>query len=158
MRIDDQSSRRIVMNYVMMPDKPQFCASDVAAATGVVINTSRNELAILEHKGFIVRANKRINGCVYYRVATDTELEQKAKLYLSQKETKSLRNKILKRMTPGCWYSSLTLRADVGVPEVDFSFLKSMAEDGCLEMETKKLCDGGAISYYWRKGELNAKS
>ncbi len=63
----DQSNIRIINNYIAMPDRPQFSAYDVAAATGVNLNTARNTLAILVKQGSIVRLPKRVSGKVYYR-------------------------------------------------------------------------------------------
>lgn len=69
----DQNNTQIINNYAAMPDKPMFCAKDVATATGVNLNTVRNVMIKLAKKGEIVRLAKRISGMVYYRTAMHSE-------------------------------------------------------------------------------------
>jgi DNA-binding transcriptional regulator YhcF (GntR family) len=152
----DQSNTKIIHNYVAMPDKPMFCAKDVAAATGVNIRTVRNVLPNLEKRGFVVRSRTRVSGRAYYRQASADEMARKAKLYVSFLARKRLRKHILRSMTQGVWYSSLSLRIEAGTPNVDFAFLSSMADDGLIEKGVHQLERGKNKSYYWRK--INAQS
>jgi predicted transcriptional regulator len=68
----DQSNTKIIHNYVAMPDKPMFCAKDVAAATGVNIRTVRNVMTKLAKKGEIIRL-PRHRGWQYYRTADHSD-------------------------------------------------------------------------------------
>lgn len=60
----------------MMPDRPQYCAANVAAATGVCLQTCRNELNLLRKAGKIVAAARKVSGCTWYRTASTEEQEQ----------------------------------------------------------------------------------
>ncbi|MDD4310356.1 MAG: hypothetical protein PHO32_08250 [Candidatus Cloacimonetes bacterium] len=63
----DQSSIRIVRNFVAMTDKKMFCAKDISIEAGINLNTARNQLRLLEIAGVIKRLAVRIRTCVYYR-------------------------------------------------------------------------------------------
>lgn len=65
--LKEANNKRIVRNYVAMPDRMQFSAMDVAAATGVNLQTVRNVLNVLHKGGVIIKTDKRISGRVYYR-------------------------------------------------------------------------------------------
>lgn len=71
--LQDQNNTQIINNYTAMPDKPMFCAKDVATATGVNLKTVRNVMIKLAKKGEIVRLAKRTSGMVYYRTAMYSE-------------------------------------------------------------------------------------
>lgn len=70
--LQDQQNKNIVRNYVEMPDRQFFSARDIAAATGVNLQTVRNVLAKLEKQNIVVKLANQRRG-KYYRQATDTE-------------------------------------------------------------------------------------
>lgn len=69
----DQANKDIVRNYIAMPDKPQFCANDVAIATGVNLKTVRNLITRLVKIGELIALNKRISGQIYYRIPVESD-------------------------------------------------------------------------------------
>lgn len=70
----DQANKDIVRNYIAMPDKPQFCANDVAIATGVNLKTVRNLITRLVKIGELIALNKRISGQIYYRIPVESDI------------------------------------------------------------------------------------
>jgi len=152
----DQANKDIINNYVAMPDRPQFSAADVAAATGVNIAIVRKVLPEMEQKGYLVRSASKIGRMVYYRCATEQELSSKARYHRNEKEKQKKRRHILKSMMKGVWYSSRSVRISA-CTRVSFAFLSSMAEEGLLEKEAHTLPNGGYVSYYWRKTDAKQR-
>lgn len=74
----DQSSSRIVRNFVAMTDKKMYTAKDIAIEAGINLKTARNQLRLLEKACVVVRINKRIAGRVYYRRIEADEAEKQA--------------------------------------------------------------------------------
>jgi DNA-binding transcriptional ArsR family regulator len=67
------NNRQIVLNYVAMPDRMQWCAADVACATGIPESTVRHELLRLSREGVITRIVRRVDGRAYYRASTEAD-------------------------------------------------------------------------------------
>lgn len=72
--LKDQSNKRIIRNYVEMPDKPMFSTKEIVSATGVSYNEVSIELRQLELNGVIVRVSKRVNRYVYFRKVEADEI------------------------------------------------------------------------------------
>jgi len=79
----DQSNCQIVRNYVAMPDRVQFSAKEIAAATGVCIQTVRN-IITSPAKQAVIKKTCKINGWIYYRKAHQDER------LLAESKTKSV--------------------------------------------------------------------
>ncbi|MFA7542782.1 MAG: hypothetical protein WCY84_00270 [Candidatus Cloacimonadaceae bacterium] len=150
----DQSNTQIIKNYVAMPDKPLFCALDIAVATGVKLKTARNTLAVMASKGYLVRVKTKVSGRTYYRQATVEETSQIQKELSAKMETQKLQERVLGMMRPGLIYSSRTLRQELGMPNIPFKALDDMATAGLLMKTINPSIK--YKSYYWRK--INAKS
>jgi len=67
------NNRQIILNYVAMPDRAQWCAADVACATGIPESTARHELLRLSRAGVITRIARKVEGRVYYRASTSAD-------------------------------------------------------------------------------------
>lgn len=147
----DLSNTQIIKNYVAMPDKPQFCAFDIAAATGVNIKTARNTLSVLANKGYLMKVPSKVSGRAYYRQATVKEAQKRQKEWIAKTGTEKLQQRVLKSMKAGVWYSSRRLRIDLGTAEIAFEFLSEMADKGLIEKRERKSGGGAFSSYYWRK-------
>lgn len=67
------NNRQIILNYVAMPDRAQWCAADVACATGIPESTVRHELLRLSRAGVISRIARKVDGRAYYRASTEAD-------------------------------------------------------------------------------------
>lgn len=139
------TNRKIIRNYVAMPDRPQFCAADVVAAVSLCHDTVAHELLRLSRLGVIVRLPKKIERCAYYRQPTDPELRAATATPVLNNESQEARvAALLSKMVKNVIYSSRTLREVAGW-HVPFCILDALARDGRLD----KLCRNN--SYYWIK-------
>jgi|GEM_PF-5025797 DNA-binding CsgD family transcriptional regulator len=69
----DLANNTIVRNYIAMPDRLQFCANDVAVATGVNLKTVRNLMTRMVKTGELIALPKRVSGQVYYRIPVEAD-------------------------------------------------------------------------------------
>lgn len=148
----DHKNKTIIRNYVAMPDKPLFSTLEVASATGVCLKTVQNVMRVLYRHHVIQKTGTMIGGRVYYRVSTAEELAWWADVKSKSDAVLAMRDKVLKHMESGVWYSSKVLRKSAQLPQLEYAFLREMAEEGLIEMKSHQLKPDGAASYYWKKG------